>query len=311
MGKIPHERRLDNIEFVENGTKTLELPRNHVYRALILKLSGRCSTTATAPVGKKSYAIQKLIKRIEIVANGKDTIKSIPGMFLRMLNKYDFGTVPKETDIGTSASTNYDFETHMILPFALTRALRPLDAAIDSSKLQTFDIRVTWGSVNDLYATPNGATLSGVKLELQTIEYLGADPDFKALINKHTQIQKEVTATTSELQERLPTEVVYRRFFLYTEVDGVASNSVLNKIKLKSGTLVFKDISADMLKGNMKFFSGNESLEDGVYVLELITDGQLSEALNTKGMSSLEFIFDVTKQTGTNVIHIFPEIIEG
>ena len=150
-----------------------------------------------------------------------------------------------------------------------------------------------------------------MKIELQTVEYLGADPDFKAFINKHTQIQKEVTATTSELQERLPTEVVYRRFFIYTEVDGLASDSVINKIKLKSGTLVFKDISADILKGNMKFFAGNESMDTGLYVIELITDGQLSEALNTKGMSSLEFIFDVTKQSGTNVIHIFPEIIEG
>lgn len=311
MGKIFHERRLDNIEFVAGGTKTLELPRNNVYRALGIRLTGTCTTTATAPVGKKSQTPYRLIKRIEIVANGKDTIKSIPGMFLRILNKHDFGTNPKETDVGIVASTAYSFEGYMILPFAFTRALRPLDGALDARRLQTLDVRITWGSVDDLYTTPNSAALSNVKLELKTMEYINVPQDFKAFLNKQTQIQKEVVSTTTELQERLPVETVYRRFILYTEVADIASDSVLNKIKLKSGTFVFKDLDANLLKGDMKSLMGLEALETGVYIVELITDGQLTEVINTVGMSSLEFIFDVTKQAGTNVIHIFPEIVEG
>ena len=311
MGKTFHERRLDNIEFAANGTKTLELPRNNVYRALGIRLTGTCTTSAVAPVGKLAFTPYRLIKRIEIVANGKDTIKSIPGKFLRILNKHDFGVVPKETDIGIAANTAYAFEGYMILPFAFTRALRPIDGAIDARKLQTLDIRVTWGSVNDFYTTPNNAVLSDVVLELKTMEYIGVEGEFKALLNVHTEIQKEVNATTSELQEKLPTEKIYRRFFLLTEVDGIASDAVLNKVKLKSGTMVFKDIDCDLLKGDMKFSSAIESLDTGVYVIELITDGQLTEAINTIGMSSFELIFDVTKQAGINVIHIFPEVAEG
>lgn len=136
MGKIFHERKLVNIEYIENGTKTLELPRNNIYRALTLKLSGTCAKGGTAPSGKKSLTPYRLIKRIEIVANGKDVIKSIPFSILYIQNKYDFGVKPDMTDVTETTNTD-SFVATAILPFAFTRSRRPVDGALDARILQT------------------------------------------------------------------------------------------------------------------------------------------------------------------------------
>lgn len=311
MGKIYHERRLDSVPYSENGTKTLELPRNNIYRALKLRLTGTLTTTATAPVTKKSFTPFKLIKRIEIIANGKDTIKSIPFFMLRALNLLDFCVEPEMTDVGVAVSTGYPFVASAILPFAFTQARTPIDGALDARRLETLSLQITWGSPADLYATPNAAAITVCQLAVETEEYIDSSPDFKAYLNKHTQIQKEVISTTSELQERLPVGQVYRRLMLVTMVDDVLNGSVLNKVALKSGTFVFKDATGVMIRQQMKLENSITTLDTGVYLLNLLSDGMLTECINTKGMSSFELVLDVTKQTGTNMIHIFPEVVEG
>lgn len=309
---IYHERNLDRIDFVADAQRTLDLPRNNVIRGLYLRLTGRVTTTATAPVGLRSHAEHRLIRRIEIVANGKDTIKSHPFLFSKMLTNFDFGTPSEIATIGVTVSTNFDFIATAFVPFAFTRAKRPVDGALDARRLQTLDLRVTFGNINDVYATPNGATITNTVLNVVTHEYINAPVDFQAFLNKHSTIEREVTATTASLQERLPVDRIYRRFFLYSEEGMVARNDIINNITLQSGSFVFKSLESRILQSQMKVQSANELIIPGLYVIEAITDGRIVESINTMGMSSLEFVLNVTRQTpGVNTILIVPEVVEG
>lgn len=310
MGKLFTERMLDSIAFNRNGISTLELPRNAVLRGLTLRLVGIYTTTGTAPTGKKSLTPYRLIKRIEVVLDGKDTIKSVPFYFLRLLNKLDSGLAPDLTDIGSTASTAYAFVACAVLPFAFTRARRPIDGGLNCRNYQKVDLRITWGSETDFHSTINSAAITACELQLKTLEYIQVDENTPFALNKHSVIEREILSTSSEFQERLAVDRIYRRFLLYTEADEVAVNTILNAFKLSSGTFVYKQVKNPIARSEMKSLLGLESLDDGATLIELTTDGMLSEALNSKGLASLEFVFDVTKVSGTNKIYIFPEEVQ-
>ena len=157
---IYHERNLDRIDFVADAQRTLDLPRNNVIRGLFLRLTGRVTTTGVAPVGLRAHAEHRLIRRIEVVSNGKDTVKSHPFLFSKLLTHFDFGTPSEISTIGTTVSSNFDFVATGFIPFAFTRAKRPMDGSLDARRLQTPDLRVTFGNINDVFLTPNGATIS-------------------------------------------------------------------------------------------------------------------------------------------------------
>ena len=305
------ERRLDRIPFVADSMRTLPLPLNNIYRYLMFRLRGNVVTTATAPTGLRTDAPFQLIRRIEIVANGNDTIKNIPFILLKKLNTIDWGIEPEWTNVGVTASTTFPFVASSMLPFVFTGAKtrRPHDGALDARELATLDLRVTFGNIADVYNSPAGATITATELETKTGEYETLE-EFEAFLNKHTSTEREITATATELQERLPTERVYRRFLLYSEVDGIARNDILNRISLRSGSTVFKDVQGNLLQSEM-FLNNRVRTETGVYLIPIISEGKIVESLDTKGMSSIEFIFDVTRQTGTvNRVHILSETVD-
>lgn len=308
MGKVYIERQLDDVPFSANGSKALDIPRNGVLRGISFRLVGTY-TTGTGTWAKFDHSVYKLIQRIEIIANGKDTLKSVPFFFTRLLARADSGTLPDLTDVGNTASTAYPFVAYGFIPFAFTRARRPLDGALDTRKLSSLSLVVTWGTDTTMYGTlgSGGSFTVTPSLQVKLEEYANVEPDFKAAINRHSTIQHEVTATKVEDQEKLVIDRVYRRFFVYAEAAGMASNAIINKITLKSGTYVFKSVKGPMAQSSLKTLYGIDAVDTGLYVVDATTDGMLTEALNARGLTSLEFVFDVTKQAGTNIVYVIPE----
>ena len=86
------EREIGSIDFAENQTRTLQLPRNYAYDQLNLLLIAKMSRTATgADAGEsKDSAPAQLVKNIQIRANGRDVIKNYDMETLHRLAR--FGT---------------------------------------------------------------------------------------------------------------------------------------------------------------------------------------------------------------------------
>jgi hypothetical protein len=323
MGLVSIKREIEQVDYAANQLKTRELPRDNAYRALYLRLSGTYTTSATAPVTRHSFTPYTLIKRLEIVANGKKTIKSIPFWKVYLENTYDYGAAPYCADVGEATSTAYAFVAEGFLHFGMPRSRRPIDTLLDARGLETLTMKVTWGSETDLHTTINAAALSATKLEISTHEYTNLPGDFKSGILVENHIEHEITATKSNELEKLPVDTIYRRLWLITMVGDVltvyGTNAVLNKLTVKSGTLVFQQLPAEDFRRRARVNYNLEkytdmtdgSFREGVYPVDFITDGQITEAINTVGMSSFNLEMDVTKQTGTNIIHILPDTIEG
>jgi len=311
MGLIFVERQIEQVDYTANTLKTRALPRDNAYRALNLRLSGTCTTSASAPTDLKSLTPYRLIKRIEIVANGKKTIKSIPFWKLMIANKLDFGTPPHQTNVGIVASTAYPFVAEGLLLFCLPRARRPIDTLFDARGLETLVLDVTWGSENDLYGTPNSPVLTLTKLEISTMEYTNLPVGFKSGLFVENTIEHEITVTKDEDAEKLPVDTVYRRVLVVVTVADLLNNAAVTKLSIRSGTLVFKQKPSEDFRRVAKSLYNIETLETGVYPIDFTTDGQITECINAIGMSSFDLVMKTVKQTGTNIAYILPDTIEN
>src|SRR5688572_22346792 len=100
-------RQLDSaMSFAASSPKSFDLPKDAVYKEIVLEASCLFTTAAggaiTAPFEGSPWSA---IKRIELIADGKDVIKSYDGNTLHDINYFDFGTYAPTEDFDAGAAT--------------------------------------------------------------------------------------------------------------------------------------------------------------------------------------------------------------
>jgi hypothetical protein len=302
-------RRLDNVIGGEGLVKSLDLPRKDLYRQLLLRLYANVNiTTLGAPV-LYAHSPSKYLKRIELIADGKDTIKSINMKAMVLKNFFHFSRYPARTVPALATGDNKFYQT-IVLPCALPRAVREIDTLIDSGRLSTFNLQLSFGAKADIFATaPTAYTLANLECKVHLLESLNVENKPLTFgVYKETYIEKEVTQTQNEFQVLLPVGNVYRGFLIEAEVAGDPNDLVINSVQLRSGTTVFfKSEWLDL----RDFCATNMNMETqsftGYAYIDFCPEGRIVDALNASQLSMLEAIFDVTKQSGINFIRIYPD----
>jgi len=315
MPKNNRYRLINTIPFANNSRQSMDLPRDLLYHHLGIRLKGEVDIV-TAVTTAWADAPWSLIRRIEIVADGKDTIKSIEGEFLRNFNRIFYGTDPAASAMPTAVAANQPFNAFMHLPFEMPRSVRPIDTLLDSRRLSTFQMVVTWGDSNSVYsANPANATITpaDTTLEVSAMQSFGLDGPFAA--HKQLNISKDVTQVDPNFQIILPVGNLFRAFLVTARNYGVApanvepgtgSNVVIQKLTLRSGTEVFFNKNSFETQDDNKRLYGIENWPAGWYVIEFAPDGLLTESLNTSGFSSLDLLLDVLNPATTNRIKVYP-----
>ena len=297
------------IQYTASTQVSIPLARNYHIQHLLFKLNVK-HTNSTA-VFKDSLA--NLINRVEIVANGNEVIKSIPGFKLQLNSLLISGIRGLNTVVTADGADKESFE-YFVVPFAMPRMVRPNDTILNSALFNTFDLRVNWG---DSASLGTGITVTDASIDVMSeslVNYRRSENEtIKHFIE--TSLNKEITSSTSEFQIDLPTQKLYKSLAIISTVNGVRTNTVVNNIKIKSGTTVFADFPAEALRAeNLGNFRPNTQADfDGVHILDFTTRGKLSDVLNTlsnSGFNTVELILDVTKQTGTNNILLLQETIQ-
>lgn len=301
-------RKVGRIYYKSGEVKSLELPRDYWYRNLILKLMAS-ETVATAAATPYTDNILNLIKRVEIIANGRSTIKSLDFAALSKLTKFFFGTEIKSNLPGTVGTNSGKAIAYV--PFEMPRAVRGIDTILNSGKLSTFEIRITWATPSDLYSANAGnvtisesATYVDILLE-EAFQSPGDEPHKPVAIFKQNFIEKTITSAGTA-QVLLPVGNAYRGFLIKGEEDNDPSDSVVKKVELKSGTEVFFSEEFEATKMKNAVFYDLDSEETGYIFIDFCPDGLLTEALKTRDLSQLEFELTVAVPGSTNKVKIYP-----
>lgn len=295
-------RKLGSIAWAENEVKSFDLPRNYAYQKILLRLTGDISIV-TAAATAYTEAAWKLIKRLEIVGNGKDVIWYIDGPALARYGHLFRGVVSASA-VPTAVAANQAMNSFMVLDFAMLRSIKPIDTLLNAFQYSTLELRITWGAKSDMYsANAANVTINSGTLKLQSLESIG---NAGGMIAKVFTIEKEVTATSTDFQLTIPVRNAYRGFLIRAEVDGNPNDSVINSLEIKSGADTFVQTDWNVLRDDNKLDMDLETMPTGYAFIDFCPDGYLSEALATQGMANLDIYFNVTKQTGTNKITVYP-----
>jgi len=321
------EREIGSIDYAENQTRTLPLPRNYAYRCLDLILIAKLTRTVTTPAGAcKDSAPAQLIKNIVIRANGRDVIKNYDMETLHRLNQMRHHTRPfinSEDWSGNANAADKTLQVSARIEYEMWDAIRPIDTLLDSAGLATLELIVTWGTGLDTMdqdyndcADP-AVTVTSATLYVASVESVGVPVGTAFMTNKEYMIRSQVTATSNRHQIFLPVANLYRSIVLKTHSRGDQVNTIIpwgitnqNAITIKSGTEVFKYRIAGFLQAGNRLDLNMEVPElmadaaavthrlteyplEGYYLLEFVKDGRLTECLDTSKLSSLTLELDV------------------
>ncbi|MBA7476284.1 hypothetical protein ES707_11667 [subsurface metagenome] len=311
-------RRVGKTEYVASAPDSLDLPRKTLFRQLSLKVDGIVDITDVTQVpvlytGAIGAGL-KLVPRVEIIANGRDTIKSISADALAMKNLYLYGTKPALTEPGLTVAA-HPFGGVFMVPFAMPRSIREIDTLLPSGRLSTLELKVTYGSADAMFSTlPTAHTIIKCDVVVHLNESMrldGKDEPYSSF--KELYIEKTVTAASAAFQVILPVGNRYRGFLIECESDGNMVNTILNKISIKSGTDVFFSKDADVVQGeNPIMLNLGAQTVTGYCYVDFCPEGRLVDALDATKLSSLEMELDVNVPGTIDKIRVYPcEIIAG
>jgi len=335
------EREIGSIDFAENQTRTLQLPRNYAYRKLYLLLIASMSRASTTPNAgdSKDSAPAQLVRNIMIRANGRDVIKNYDFETLHRLCQQRHSTRPfiySEDWSGYANKSQVTLKVAAEIDFEMWRSVRPIDTLLDSAGLATLELIITWGTgrdtMNDAWpgtGTSPSVTVHSATLFVGSCEAVGVPAGTQFMTNKEFMIRSQVTAASSQHQIILPVSNLYRSIVLKTHSDGNQVDSILpfgitnqNSITLKSGTEVFKYRIAGLLQADNRLEYAmevpertgtvaalnhrlQELLQEGYYILEFVKDGHLTECLDTSRLSGLELVLNVAHPGTVDFIDIY------
>ena len=310
---------LGEVDFTENGRHTLEINRVGILAETMLRMRFTITNGVSAAVGPKWFALARLLKRVEIKINGVDTPVSIdgPGMVLRAIMEY--GVVPQgmsDTVVLTgSAATSYD----IFIPIAhyLPRSADPFYTALPVNRFRQATIEITYGDIDDIYTTANGATISAVTVDAHGKFLVNVDPQQQFRARVLDVIEEELTATSSNwrLVADRGTGMVHRSHMIQTVVDDIASEAILDSgtLKLVTGQYTFGNWDGPVLQAdNMNVFE-QASHQTGAYFYHTEFHGQpLWIPTDRASMrADLAWEFDAAKQSGTNKFFLYSEKIRA
>ena len=333
------EREIGSIDFAENQTRTLALPRNYAYRSLQLLLKcdlTRVTTAGTSTNEPKDSAPAQLVKNIMIRANGRDVIKNYDFETLHRLCQFRHGVRPYIAGIdwaGGDDAADKELGIHAQIDFAMWKAIRPIDSLLDSAGLATLELIVTWGAgadtMDDAWNAEAGAvvTVNSGTLYVASIEAVGVPANSRFITSKEYMIRSQINAASAKHQISLPVSNLYRSLMLKAHSDGQNVNTILphpKSITIQAGTEVFKYRIAHFLQLDNRLHNQQEIPEnlaaqgtaldhylyelnhEGYYLLEFVVDGRLTECLDTSKLSSLDLILDVAHPGTDDFIDVYP-----
>lgn len=256
---------------------SFDLPVTAVYKSINLSLEYAVGSggTTTTPFERAPWTN---IKRIDLVADGRDVIKSYDGGTLLDINHLDYGLYPPSQIVdGTIGSTTFPLWHNLSIDLRLPRFVPDFNmksgqfeggenlTLLDARKLSSLELRVTFGAgMADLYSVVGTGTLDRFVVTPWGHELLDISKDTSFPLNVESMTSTAFpTNTASDRAFKHNVGNAYRRIFIST-VDQNARNPVnrVGKIILQeNGTFNRRVWDAGNLAASMARLAIAEGLD--------------------------------------------------
>ena len=309
MGEIV-QREIASLTHKDNDLLTADVPREHVYLDLVLRIVGELNVTVAATLTE--WSILNLIKNIQLKGNGTLTPKDMNGIFAYLRSKYEGQVAPTFNAPAVGVAVNkFDFSVPIRFILPPSYGGDRFDSAFDSDPFKTLQLILSTGDVDDVISAGT-ATLQNLTYSVHTLEIENLTNKLLHL-NIENQSDKAFTAANTALDHELPRgdNLLYRSLAIRVLDNGVMSDTVLNSVQLRSnGTKVHVDIKWDELLDRNKEQYHLETIATGFGIIDLDPRHNFAELIPMINKSNFKLIYNVNAPGGANgLIQVLPSII--
>lgn len=314
------------IAYEQNNTKIEDLSNTGVERELRLRLKGQLTLSSANNTAAKTKRGDEwaVVKRIRVTVNGSNVVREYTGNQLFWYNYFKFGVAPNiSVSLGDGSTANPSFDSTLIIPWGSVGTRKAMDSWLNAANLVDYKIEIEWGSHTDINADATGFTVAPTVV-VSSYGATGLEATkFNTLV--HKALTKTVTQDQSdfEINFAIGKAAVHYGYLINTTDDDVDVNTIINNIKLVSGTMTYINIPAvdvqrtnSLQRGLQRGFSGtayddlrvgNANSINGWYYLDLIPDGSKTEGIDLQGRADLKLELDVNVGSGATKITVIPE----
>jgi hypothetical protein len=313
-------RRLTSPLYSAGTRQTVQLDRDGVLLALMLRVQFRIQNAATGPTTPLWGGLSRILRRVEVVANGQDTALNVNGAHLASRHLLEVGQRPLGMDaaIVTTANAATDYDITIPLRFTLPPgAQRRDDTAMDLRALQQAILAVTWGDASDIFGVPNGATIQNVTAEVTGHYLVNANPAARFLVRAMDIQEVDNTTTNANLSILLDrgSDLFWRTLHIATLRNNVAVQNILTgDMRWSAGSFIYDNRSAREVLADTIYEARIPYSElvaaDQVYRLSRDMMGSLTTLINGGALSGDLFLtVGTTYTSGTERISISREML--
>ena len=304
------------IPFVENGTSSIDIPRGFMLRSIDLKLAGTVTVGVANGTAVADDAPQRLIRRIELIADGRDTIKAITGAQLKYHNMFYLKEAPEATVSGFVIGAQ-TFTGFLTLQLEQPLSIKAIDTLLDTRRHETIQLKITWGTGSDIIDPAATTTFVFSNVTLDVAVYETTEPS-DVLFSQHRDyyISRQITATTSDFDISIPVGNIIRSIMLrcHTTTAGILalSDTLVNRVSLIADNAFFpiNRMLWYMVQERNNLDYEADGSPQGVALLDFSEDGRISAALQTADIADLKLRLDVTASGATDYVEaVIKEIV--
>lgn len=319
-------RKVGTVNVAAGGFASIDLPRDHDYNAIGLRLSGSVQVTTNC-TSVRAEAPTQLVQRVQLVAEGKNMLHNSPfwAMVTGAFKRKSIQSGARALTPPTAATVaTYAVEALGFLDFNSLDTVRPKDSAFRSYGLSLLQLQFQFGQPIDVFVPGAGVVVfSGTPtvevFACNCVEERNADGSYAGqapLFLKKTTFQETAIVNTNSAQEvRLPAGNLLRSVLVRTEggvTAGEPSTNNLNNLILQNSNDIRVNLTAAQLRHKNNGDYGQ--ITAGYYVGDLVAKGGegnnvLSDLWDVGGASEPKAILDVTGQASGKAQLVIEEYI--
>lgn len=289
------QRTIAQVPVVAASFQTIDLPRSFDFEAIHLRLNGTVNVT-TSGVAVRAEAPTQAVARVEIIADGRNTLYSAPfwhsvfGGYDRAQNQQGARYVTPPSGF---AIASYAVEACGVIDLNTPDGERPKDSNFRTNALQLFQLKFTFGNVMDMF-TGGVGTFTNMNIEVSTeelVELPAADGTVTTPSTLKKVSYQETTLPSSNVnfEQRLPAGNLIKSIMLRTEglaAAGEPTTGVINNAQALSGV----DVRLNMSGGALRAKNNNDFgyIQPGYYIMDFTRNGSFTARLSE--------LWDVTRQ---------------
>ncbi|CAB4850614.1 MAG: hypothetical protein F2774_06735 [Actinobacteria bacterium] len=290
-------RKIGTMSITAGGFATLDLPRAYDYESIFLRINASLQVTVLA-TSVRTEAPAQLVSRVEVIADGKNTLYSAPfwfsslGNYQRLLTQS--GARATTPPSGVAVAT-YSTEAIGVIDFMNVDGVRPKDSNFRSRYLSLFQLRLTFGQAADAFVGGTVAFSGTPTVDVfssELVEETDNKGDFMTspvALKKVSYVEQAVASSNTALIQRLPAGNLIKSVFIRTEgavTAGEPSAAVLNNVTLSAGQDVRLNLAGVNLRAKNNADYGQ--MTAGYYSADLLSKGDHD--------ANMTELWDVTRQ---------------